>query len=472
MLQVCPTHGLPAFADGRPFSRPVADPTGTGPLRRQFMRASDKRWRAAARIIGEALGSQNILGLGGATMGSVALGAGGAHHPPLPHADKIVGFSQWLGSVLDDAVLGRDGSWMTPFVRAGVALGQRRGAGIVGHAASFKPSTEQFLTQHYNSLAVSELRGVIAFTLQRGTRAAASVFATRLRPIAAARAMQSEITVGMKRSRLMADYLVSKAFTAATVETYRAAGIGRVGIVPERIKRQRIGDKVPTPGDVVEVQTAGDDKVCPTCEAIAAAGPYSLDEALSLIPAHPACRCEIVPDDVALAALPAGGLMGLGEGLAGLFAMPHAAPAIEPLVEPEMESAEEAPEEAAGAFPEKPAATLPTWLKSAAVGLGATAIGLLTRREREPLFEGVETAPAAAAAGEPVEFPETFAGKTAADYADYWARLLAWAAAFGWPADAVEERFDEELPIRERLKLTSGERSDLESRIDETKSLL
>jgi hypothetical protein len=71
--------------------------TATGPLRRRFMQESDKRWRVATRIIGEAVGQQDILGLGGATMASVALGATGVHHPPLPQANKIAGFAHWLG---------------------------------------------------------------------------------------------------------------------------------------------------------------------------------------------------------------------------------------------------------------------------------------------------------------------------------------------------------------------------------------
>jgi hypothetical protein len=51
----------------------------------------------------------------------------------------------------------------------------------------------------------------------------------------------------------------------------------------------------------VNVQTAGDDRVCDECDDIAAAGPYSLDEAEDLIPAHPNCRCTFVPavDDAA-----------------------------------------------------------------------------------------------------------------------------------------------------------------------------
>lgn len=46
---------------------------------------------------------------------------------------------------------------------------------------------------------------------------------------------------------------------------------------------------------LVNVQTAGDEKVCPECIALAAGGPYSVDEADTLLPVHPNCRCALVP---------------------------------------------------------------------------------------------------------------------------------------------------------------------------------
>lgn len=47
----------------------------------------------------------------------------------------------------------------------------------------------------------------------------------------------------------------------------------------------------------VNVETAGDEKVCPVCEEIADEGPYTIDAARGLIPAHPSCRCAFVPAD-------------------------------------------------------------------------------------------------------------------------------------------------------------------------------
>ncbi len=47
---------------------------------------------------------------------------------------------------------------------------------------------------------------------------------------------------------------------------------------------------------VAEFLTAGDDRVCDRCAAIAAQGKtYTLEEAQNLIPVHPQCRCIVLP---------------------------------------------------------------------------------------------------------------------------------------------------------------------------------
>src|SRR5215471_11605182 len=45
----------------------------------------------------------------------------------------------------------------------------------------------------------------------------------------------------------------------------------------------------------VDVLTADDEYVCPVCEDISESGPYDIDTAESLIPAHVFCRCAFVP---------------------------------------------------------------------------------------------------------------------------------------------------------------------------------
>jgi hypothetical protein len=61
-------------------------------------------------------------------------------------------------------------------------------------------------------------------------------------------------------------------------------------------KRFKPIEEVPS-YEEVDVVTAGDNDVCIICEDISDDGPYELDEAEELIPAHPFCRCSFVPAD-------------------------------------------------------------------------------------------------------------------------------------------------------------------------------
>ncbi len=122
--------------------------------------------------------------------------------------------------------------------------------------------------------------------------------------------------------------MVVKAFAAATIEAFRARGVTHVGLVPETVPvihdaarktpqkrhgktgrfvsfsprassyKQRKAEKaykLLRELQEVNVMTAGDDHVCQQCEDIADQGPYELDTALSLVPAHVNCRCVFVP---------------------------------------------------------------------------------------------------------------------------------------------------------------------------------
>lgn len=45
--------------------------------------------------------------------------------------------------------------------------------------------------------------------------------------------------------------------------------------------------------ELVNVVDMGDERVCPICERIVEDGPYTIEEARRLIPAHPNCRCVV-----------------------------------------------------------------------------------------------------------------------------------------------------------------------------------
>jgi len=111
-------------------------------------------------------------------------------------------------------------------------------------------------------------------------------------------AREAEIYVGGGRWRR----LVGDAVLDAPRPTARGSGKGAGSRVsrkqtpsPYTIRRiEKAEAKVGELG-VAEVVTAGDDLVCVNCQEIADSGPYDIDAARSLIPAHPHCRCAFVP---------------------------------------------------------------------------------------------------------------------------------------------------------------------------------
>jgi hypothetical protein len=146
----------------------------------------------------------------------------------------------------------------------------------------------------------------------------------------------------VRRSNAMIGLLVVRAHAEASLDIYEAAGIKAVGLVPEAPMKLRgaadekaqstskaeakVKDakrftgpgskssrtRVPSRstinriraselriakalGENVNVRTAGDFNVCPVCEQISEDGPYAINAARALIPAHPECRCTFVP---------------------------------------------------------------------------------------------------------------------------------------------------------------------------------
>ncbi|RZN24777.1 HK97 gp10 family phage protein [Bradyrhizobium sp. Leo121] len=47
--------------------------------------------------------------------------------------------------------------------------------------------------------------------------------------------------------------------------------------------------------ELVNIVTMGDEEVCKICEALEEGGPYTIEEARTLLPAHPHCRCVVQP---------------------------------------------------------------------------------------------------------------------------------------------------------------------------------
>jgi hypothetical protein len=149
--------------------------------------------------------------------------------------------------------------------------------------------------------------GLAASRARAGEEVAAAKAATAAREKEAAAAWQ-KVLAARKEARA-AEYAAKAAEQAVEQEAAQAAAEEAAAVEAEQAAAAEAEQGVlaeveqalapePAPeaeAEEVNVQTAGDDRVCDECDELAADGPYSLDEADDLIPAHPNCRCALVP---------------------------------------------------------------------------------------------------------------------------------------------------------------------------------
>jgi 8-oxo-dGTP pyrophosphatase MutT (NUDIX family) len=258
------------------------DPTGTSRLRSRMRAEGDRRWQALARTLRQALCEHDLVGQRG-------IGR-------LPHGDKVEGFAAWLKEELRQKVLGYNGGWLKPYVGDAAAIAQR-------HATETAPGgvVDPPRVVSMGALAASELAGICAAAAQQITRTVAHCLMANATPTRTANAAAGVIKVMRNRTRAMSEYIIAKTHATSTLSAFRDAGVEQVGTIPERLHKTRLKQTkhgkvlADADDDEVEVITAGDNDVCIVCEEISDDGPYDLDEAEGLIPAHPFCRCAFVP---------------------------------------------------------------------------------------------------------------------------------------------------------------------------------
>lgn len=229
---------------------------------------------------------------------------------------------------------------MRPFLNEAYTLGTKFGQMQTGSTAAHVLSGHRI--EALITLARMELQGIIEAVSQQAMRAVANGLLVDQKPQVITRQILNIIeTVGRNRSNAMIELLTIRAHSEASLDIYEAAGLSSVGLLPESKAQAKVvsdakaqqatkdakknakgtgpGSRtsksaVPSKstisrirraelniakrlGENVNVRTAGDDDVCPVCEAISEEGPYSINMARGLIPAHPHCRCVFVPAD-------------------------------------------------------------------------------------------------------------------------------------------------------------------------------
>lgn len=304
------------------------DPTGTGDIRRRYRALVDQRWNLFKRQLRNVVVDQDMLGLSLDKQSplSTAMAA-------FPHDGKIRAFQAWVDDTLTRITLEHDTTYLDPMVSIAYNRAVKRAVGLTANVVPPEAANSIAALQQ---LTMTELQGINEAVSQRLMRDTTDALlkTTTAKQVYVVLATDVD-TIGRTRSRALVETMVAKAHSTGTLDQFEGAGVKQVGLVPEsviKIKRDALTRDAPSarfgtgPGSnlfrtevpsestirrigkaqsklealfpsLVNIETAGDEDVCQECQDLEDEGPYSINEARSLIPAHPWCRCTFVPAD-------------------------------------------------------------------------------------------------------------------------------------------------------------------------------
>lgn len=293
-------------------AEPKADPSGTARLRSRFRSTLAMRWRGLRVSVREILVTSDVLQIGSVNfMKPVA-------SPLVSTASKIQTFQRWMDHALG-LVVTTGAQDLRPFVLEAYQAGKRHAEKDLGQEIPVSNDRVDAIAE----VAHVELQGIAEAVSQQAVRIISQELLSSPQPMQLVRKVWDRIDkVGVSRSAALVDSIVLTAFNQGSLDVFQFAGVAEVDILPELVRSAAtVGDARTGPGSRVsrsrtpsastiyriekmeqqlsklkrvKVKTAGDDLVCPVCKLIAKRGPYTIDRARSLIPAHPKCRCVFV----------------------------------------------------------------------------------------------------------------------------------------------------------------------------------
>jgi SPP1 gp7 family putative phage head morphogenesis protein len=276
------------------------DPTRTLTIRTRFIKDLTKRFNLLAREIEKAIIINDVFGLRNPT----GLQSRPRQFAFTRDADKLRAFMDWLeieeerfifsGGAAGIQTIGRQGSnWTDTYIRSAYQRGIGRARSELKKAGADVPTAfgkdaggeiiaafnqpihidrAQFaFTRTWTGLqtVVNRMNGELSRTLAQG-------LVEGRNPNELAKDLTDFIKgKNLNDAKTLARTEVIRAHHSATIAEYRRAGVEGVKVRAEWF-------------------TAGDNRVCPACEALEGQI-FTLDEIEGLIPLHPNCRCIALP---------------------------------------------------------------------------------------------------------------------------------------------------------------------------------
>lgn len=210
---------------------------------------------------------------------------------------KMEGFKSWFKQQVDAGILETDNPtepWTSTYVKSAYKSAAIRSYTEVhketlGKAAGFyEGSKAQFLLDAFDSpeavskiklittRAFDQLKGVTADMDKRISMVLGNAMAGGWGAAKTAKALNDEVVeLGQTRAKVIARTELVHAHAEGQLDSFELLGVEDVGLN-------------------AEWKTAGDDRVCPRCQAKAGTI-YKIKDARRLIPLHPNCRCAWVP---------------------------------------------------------------------------------------------------------------------------------------------------------------------------------
>jgi len=296
------------------------DPTRTSTLRRRYEREMRKRFREIARAIWQSIVEEDVLGITDPVVAvpqAAPMIRASARAKPKTKTPgraafkfdrdpkKVSRFMDFIKQANRSGIIGiqrgapvsqaADLSWQNIYLRSAYQKGlANAGRNLKGQGVEVSDEwldSAFFRPMHADragiifTRAFSELEGVTATMEQRMSRTLARAITEGIGARATAKRLIDDVGFGERRAEMIARTETISAHAEASLNAYDEAELEGVQVEAEFI-------------------TAQDDQVCPKCEELAGKT-YPMDQARSIIPVHPNCRCAWLPvvDDPALHSL-------------------------------------------------------------------------------------------------------------------------------------------------------------------------
>lgn len=294
------------------------DPTRSLVLRNTFSRELKKRMKKVQKIIREAITQRDCFGLTKESIIQQQMQLPGYRQFAHPNdSEKIGAFLDWLKSLIEAELIDMvnigsnvGSAWTTKYIKEAYSRGIRRARNELrkagydvsdieetgGVESALKVPTHSQVLDNLSYRMLSTLEGAADSLKRYISMVLSDSFQKAHTPDYIARRIDSIFT-GDDKDELGLMIILFK-FVPMYQRLDQIARSEIVRSIAESALTEYEFWDVAEVGLMAEWVTAGDNRVCPRCNSMAAMGPYPIEQIKGLIPLHPLCRCFWIPVDI------------------------------------------------------------------------------------------------------------------------------------------------------------------------------